>query len=456
MYYLRLLGGLSLDGPSGPVAGRAAQRRQLAILAILGAAGHRGCSRDKLIGYLWPDSTESQARHILADAVYLLRKALGEDSLLSPADSLRLNSECVQTDLEALERALAADDLPAAAEAYAGPFLDGFYLNGAREFEQWMDGERQRLAREFAKALETLAERDSEAGEFPKAVEWWERLAAHDPLNSRIAIQLVEALVAAGEPAHAVQRAREHADFLKAELGIEPPADVLELVSRLRKTGSGRFADTKPYRAVARVADAMLFRSVEGAEERYSVGEVFRIGRERGDLVVHDDPFLSSSHAEVRRQGEEYLLSDLDSLNGTFVRIHNVTRLALGDCIMVGSQILQLRPAPAMPGATLVRIDGGVEVESYELPPGQTGIGRTDGAVRFPDDPLMGDRHAEITVGADEDVEDRAGAMAITVRVSDPTEAVYVQISGERPLGNGDAFAAGQQVFRFERTATGP
>jgi hypothetical protein len=68
----------------------------------------------------------------------------------------------------------------------------------------------------------------------------------------------------------------------------------------------------------------------------------------------------------------------------------------------------------------------------------------------------MGDRHAEITVGADEDVEDRAGAMAITVRVSDPTEAVYVQISGERPLGNGDAFAAGQQVFRFERTATGP
>ena len=81
MYSLRLFGGLALEGPSGPLRGGVAQRRRLALLAMLGVAGERGVSRDKLAGYLWPESDEAGARHLLSDSVYVLRKALGEEEV---------------------------------------------------------------------------------------------------------------------------------------------------------------------------------------------------------------------------------------------------------------------------------------------------------------------------------------------------------------------------------------
>jgi len=436
------------------MTGRASQRRQLALLAILGAAGERGCSRDKLIGYLWPDSSETQARHILADAVYLLRKALGEDAVLASADFLRLNRERVWTDVEAFDDALAAEDRSAAVEAYAGPFLDGFYLNGAREFEGWVDAERQRIARSLEKALETLAEEAATAGDHTGAVDWWGRLAAHDPLNSRIAVRLVEAMLAAGDPAHAIRLAQDHANLLEAELGIEPPPDFREVLGLLRATTGGRFADTKPYRAVARASDAVLYRAVEGSEERYSLADRFAVGREQGDLVLRGDPFLSSRHLEVRRQGSEYVLEDLGSLNGTFVGIQRETPLAEGDCIMVGSQILRLRDGLSGNGMQLVRIDGGTEVESYDLAAGRTGIGRSVGGVTFPDDGLMAEEHAEIRVRAGNVSPDGVGKEAIvTVECLAESGGVFLQINGETPLSGGDVFAAGQQVFRFERIA---
>ena len=54
MFILRLLGGASLEGPDGPVAGRAGLRHRLALLAVLGVEHPRPVSRDKLVAYLWP------------------------------------------------------------------------------------------------------------------------------------------------------------------------------------------------------------------------------------------------------------------------------------------------------------------------------------------------------------------------------------------------------------------
>ena len=56
MFTLRLLGSASLDGPDGPVAGRAALRQRVALLAILAVEHPRPLSRDKLVAYLWPES----------------------------------------------------------------------------------------------------------------------------------------------------------------------------------------------------------------------------------------------------------------------------------------------------------------------------------------------------------------------------------------------------------------
>src|SRR5574341_200438 len=56
MLYLRTFGGLSVETDGAPATGAARQRKTLAVLALLAAAGRRGMSRDKLLAYLWPDS----------------------------------------------------------------------------------------------------------------------------------------------------------------------------------------------------------------------------------------------------------------------------------------------------------------------------------------------------------------------------------------------------------------
>ncbi len=84
---------------------------------------------------------------------------------------------------------------------YHGPFLSGFHLSDADEFERWVDGERSRLARRYGQALEQLAGRQMRDGDPVRAAEWWSRLAGEDPYNSRIALGYMQALEAAGDRA---------------------------------------------------------------------------------------------------------------------------------------------------------------------------------------------------------------------------------------------------------------
>jgi DNA-binding SARP family transcriptional activator/predicted ATPase len=235
MYVLRLLGTLALEGSSGPLASRVVPRRRLALLALLGSGGSGGLSRDKLVGLLWPERPDPAARHLLADAVYRVRKALREDVIRSDGETLRLNPAVIQVDVLEFTAALSHDDLEGAVGCYRGPFLDGFHLPGApREFERWVDTERSRLELEFEKALETLAERAEAGGNLKGAVEWWRRLLESDPINSRVALRLMHALAGAGDRANAIQLARDHERTLREELGVEPPAEVIALADRLR------------------------------------------------------------------------------------------------------------------------------------------------------------------------------------------------------------------------------
>jgi DNA-binding SARP family transcriptional activator len=243
MYTLQLLGSASLDGPDGPVTGRAGMRQRVAMLALLAVEHPRPLSRDKLVAYLWPESGTDDARHLLRESLYILRSALGDDTVLGSGDDLRLNSDRLTCDLWEFEAALAGDDHEAAVSLYRGAFLSGFHLSDADEFERWVDGERSRLARRYCQALEQLAERHMGGGDAVRAVEWWSRLAREDPYNSRIALRYMQALEAAGDRAAALRHASAHSELLRSDLDAAPEQEVVALAERLRlesRAASGR------------------------------------------------------------------------------------------------------------------------------------------------------------------------------------------------------------------------
>jgi len=233
LLHLKTFGGLSIASNGVPVSGAAQQRKTLALLALLAAAGKSGLGRDKLVAYLWPDADAEHARGLLKQACYALRRDLHQPDLLLGTTQLSLNPVIIVSDVQAFEDALERRADAAAAELYAGPFLDGFYLSDAAEFERWVEAARRRLRDRATAALERLATAAA-TGEYSHAAAWWRRLAALDPLNSRVALGLMKALAAAGDRAGALQAARVHESLLREELGVALDPAVVELTERLR------------------------------------------------------------------------------------------------------------------------------------------------------------------------------------------------------------------------------
>jgi DNA-binding SARP family transcriptional activator len=119
----------------------------MALLALVASAGDRGVSRERVVGNLWAEVGEEQARHALSQTLYRLRRETGQDWIVA-GTTLKL-APGVTSDIREFHDALAVGDLEAAAALHHGPFLDGFYLpgEGAAEFNRWVEEERARLAR---------------------------------------------------------------------------------------------------------------------------------------------------------------------------------------------------------------------------------------------------------------------------------------------------------------------
>jgi len=240
IFYLKLFGSPSLEGGDRAIlSGRATQRHRLALLALLAVAADRRLTREKLIAYLWPEAEPERGRNNLNVSTYVLRTALGEGAFLSAGEDLRLNPEVIHTDVAEFETALEGADHARAVALYRGPFLDGFFLPEAPEFEQWADRERQRLAAGYAKALEALAKAAESERDFPRAAELWKTRAAHDLYDSRVALRLMQALEASGNRAAALQHAAIHQRLLQAELGMASAPEIAALAERLRRQPAG-------------------------------------------------------------------------------------------------------------------------------------------------------------------------------------------------------------------------
>jgi DNA-binding SARP family transcriptional activator/tRNA A-37 threonylcarbamoyl transferase component Bud32 len=211
----------------------ASQRHRLALLALLAVAGQRGCTRDKLMACLWPESPVEAARHGLQQLLYYLRRQAHGDLFLG-IDPLRLNPEAISSDVAEFEAAVAAGALSEAVALYRGPFLDGFYLDDSPAFVDWVEQERARLAIAHVAALYRLARRAGAAEQHTLEIAHWRELAAADPLSERAATGLIQALATGGDWTSAMQHARAHDALVRAELATPPAVDLIALVERLR------------------------------------------------------------------------------------------------------------------------------------------------------------------------------------------------------------------------------
>lgn len=217
------------------MSGAAGQRRLLAILSILAAAGERGVTRDKLLSLLWADGDPEKSRHALTQSLYHIRKVLGVDRLFLGTADVRLDFSEINADVFDFQHAINQAKSDVAVGLYEGPFLDGFYVNGDAEFEFWVSTQRTKFAQQYGDALESLARQASDRGDRPAEVTYRIRLADHNPLNGLAVVAAMNCLAATGDRAAALQLARTHEERMRKELDLPPDVGVAELAGDLRR-----------------------------------------------------------------------------------------------------------------------------------------------------------------------------------------------------------------------------
>ncbi|HSM93811.1 MAG TPA: FHA domain-containing protein [Anaeromyxobacteraceae bacterium] len=181
-------------------------------------------------------------------------------------------------------------------------------------------------------------------------------------------------------------------------------------------------------------------------------------GRTDGQIRVPEDGTVSPRHARFTFEGGWLRVEDVGSVNGTFIRIHEPHRVAIGDELRIGRQLLRLEPLPRPPapeeGAVHAwgapdpgcrlrlaqLLEGGGLGEIFPLAPGESQIGREAGDLVFPGDRYVSARHAKLDVGDAE----------VTVTDLGSSNGTFVKTSGPTPLRPGDQILIGAQLFRVE------
>ena len=323
MLQLQVLGTPSVTSGGGMCGGAAAQRKAIALLALLAIAGRRGLSRDRILATLWPETPADRANHRLTQLLYSLRRDLGCSELFLGSVDLRLNPDVLATDVDAFAEALEMGAFESAVAAYGGPFLDGVYLSGTPQFEHWVDEERTRLAQQYASALEALARAATTDGDLTAAAGWWRQLAQVEPINARIAVCYMEALGAAGDRPGAFRFARAYETLLREEFDADPDPAVLSAAERLRRLPAAPAIAVLPFANLTPDGEAAYF-SDGFTEELTSTLATVRGLRVASRTSVYA---LRGKGPDAREIGERLGVSFL--LEGSVRKVGNRVRLSV-------------------------------------------------------------------------------------------------------------------------------
>lgn len=228
-----------LGAPTATLAGAPAPaevlwRKPFALLAYLALSPDYRRLREHLVGLFWAEKSQDRARQNLNETLRKLRRCLGEERLRSEGPALVLEHEGL--DVDALRFVATAKQRPRdAARLYRGPFLEGWYVDEAPDFEAWVSAERRTLAGVAATALTATGDDELLERRYGAAVDCGRRALEIEP-HAEPAIRVVmRALALAGDPSAALAAYHEFADLLKRDVHEEPSKSLVAVAEQIRR-----------------------------------------------------------------------------------------------------------------------------------------------------------------------------------------------------------------------------
>lgn len=352
-----------LDGAELPPGGA----RGRALLAMLACARGEVLSADALQDAVWGDDALSLSRGTLHVHVHNLRARLGPygSCVESVGAGYRLSGGALVLDLDVV------DDLVVRAESArrAGdPVAAAGLLE--RALAAWRGSAvcadlpelpvhhvRTRYAHLRQEALVAMFDARLAAGPGPDLVPAVEAALVEHPLSERMWGQLMVALHLSGRPADALSAYRRARVVLADEAGLDPGEDLRRL-ERLLLTGTASTAQLLGG-APGTEGPALLWLDAQGRARARALPSSggFTIGRDSDvEVALSADGLVSRRHAVVSAEPSGWRVTDLGSLNGTYlngVRLEGSAPLVPGDVVRVGSSALVVQGLTTAPLETL-------------------------------------------------------------------------------------------------------
>ncbi len=245
---VRLFGGLSVEGPQGPVPDKAWGKRKARLLfAMLAINLGQDVPRDVIFDRLWPDMPADRAQSNFYVTWSYMKKALaacaGDPTpyLEHRGGVCRVVPELVTTDLaeffhaaEALRKAKAGGESESVIDAaermaglYAGELLAGDL------YEDWCSETRERVRHEFSDAMLAGAEALADRGEPSRAVRLVRAALAHDPWREDLYQAALRYQIMAGQRSGAIETYMACRDRLAEDLGLDPSVETQRLYEQV-------------------------------------------------------------------------------------------------------------------------------------------------------------------------------------------------------------------------------
>ena len=208
------------------------------------AVTQRPHTRESLADLLWSDMPEAKAKRNLTKALSILRKRF-EPFLVVARQEVSFNPYAnFELDVQAFQKAVGPEtgdeDVKQqrttqrqAIDLYQGDFLEGFYVRGALEFEDWMVARREHYRTLMLDTLDQVID-DLITEQNPVAgIAQATRLLELDPWRESAHRQMMILLTQNGQRAAAITQYETCLRVLDDELGIDPMPETTELYERL-------------------------------------------------------------------------------------------------------------------------------------------------------------------------------------------------------------------------------
>ncbi len=251
---ISLLGPLQvwLDGQLANASFRT--RKERALLVYLAVESRRSHRRDALGELLWPERPEGYARTNLRQAMYGLRRALGDLNWLSlegqddmvrfdPQEGFELDTRHFLTHIEFTQThphklaevcPACAGRWQAAIDLYRGDFLEDIALDDSHSFQEWVIFQREQYFRYLLQALRSMSDYYQRQGDVEQAYRYAWRYANLAPLEEAAHRQLMSLMALSGERSAALEQYQSLRRLLKDELGVDPSTDTQALYERIK------------------------------------------------------------------------------------------------------------------------------------------------------------------------------------------------------------------------------